>query len=104
MSYIPNLGPVEPGDLYSSQIPPFSPPPIASGNLFSLTIQAPILVVPNAFLIPLIVSYYIRNSVRYWVEQGGFSLARPRPYMGPGRVFSGNPHPAPVRGPPPLIP
>jgi len=40
MSNIPNLGPVEPRDFYSSQKPPSSPPAIASGNPFSLTIQA----------------------------------------------------------------
>jgi len=43
-------------------------------------------------------------SVRYGAGRGGFSLARPRPYMGPGRVLSGNPRPAPVRGPAALIP
>jgi len=43
-------------------------------------------------------------SVRYGAGQGGFSRARPRPYTGPGGYFSGNPRPAPVRGPPALIP
>jgi len=42
----------------------------------------------------------IHASVRYGAGRGGFSLARPRPYRGPGGYVSGNPHPAPVRGPP----
>ena len=42
-------------------------------------------------------------SVRYGAGRGGFSLARPRPYTGPGGYVSGNPRPAPVRGPPALI-
>ena len=44
------------------------------------------------------------TSVRYGAGRGGFSLARPRPYTGPGGYFWGNPRPAPVRGPPALIP
>jgi len=44
------------------------------------------------------------SSVRYGAGRGGFLLARPRPYTGPGGYFSGNPRPAPVRGPPALIP
>jgi len=44
------------------------------------------------------------SSVRYGAGRGGFSLARPRPYTGPGGYVSGNPHPVPVRGPPALIP
>jgi len=43
-------------------------------------------------------------SVRYGAGRGGFSLARPRYYMGPGGYFSGNPCPAPIQGPPGLIP
>jgi len=43
-------------------------------------------------------------SVRYGGGGGGFSLARPRPYTGPGGYVSGNPCPAPVRSPPTLIP
>jgi len=43
-------------------------------------------------------------SVRYGAGRGGFSLARPRPYTGPGGYVSGNARPAPVRGPPALIP
>jgi len=43
-------------------------------------------------------------SARYGTEQGGFSLARPRPYTGPGRYISGNSYPAPIRGLPVLIP
>jgi len=30
-----------------------------------------------------------RASVRYGAGRGGFSLARPRPYTGPGGVFLG---------------
>jgi len=44
------------------------------------------------------------DSVRYGAGRGGFSLARPRPYTGPGGYFSGNPRPAPIQGPPGLIP
>jgi len=44
------------------------------------------------------------GSVRYEAGRGSFSLARCRPYMGPGRLFSGNPRPTPVRGPAALIP
>jgi len=47
---------------------------------------------------------FLEFSVRYGAGRGGFSLARPRPYTGPGGYVSGNPHPAPVRGPPALIP
>jgi len=43
-------------------------------------------------------------SVRYGAGRGRFSLARPRPYTGPGGYVSGNPRPAPIRGPPALIP
>jgi len=43
-------------------------------------------------------------SVRYGAGRGGISLARPRPYTGPGGYFSGNPRPASVRGLPALIP
>jgi len=43
-------------------------------------------------------------SVRYGAGWGGFSLARSRPYTGPGGYVSGNPRPAPVRGPPAVIP
>jgi len=46
----------------------------------------------------------ILASVRYGAGRGGFSLTRPRPYTGPGGYFSGNPRPAPARGPPALIP
>jgi len=42
-------------------------------------------------------------SVRYVAGRGGFSLARPRPYTGPGGYFSGIPSPAPIQGPPGLI-
>jgi len=45
-----------------------------------------------------------RVSVHYLAELGGFSLARLRPYMGPGRVFPGNASTAPVPGPAALIP
>jgi len=44
------------------------------------------------------------TSVRYGAGRGGFSLTRPRPYTGPGGYVSGNPRPAPVGGPPALIP
>jgi len=44
------------------------------------------------------------SSVHYRAGRGGFSLARPRPYMGPGGYVSRNPRPTPVRGPPALIP
>ena len=47
---------------------------------------------------------FVTHSVRYGAGRGGFSLARPRPYTGPGGYVSGNPRPAPVRGPPALIP
>ena len=43
-------------------------------------------------------------SVHYGAGWGGLSLARPRPYLGPGGYVAGNPGPAPVRGPLPLIP
>jgi len=43
-------------------------------------------------------------SVRYGAEQGGFSLARLRPYTGPGGYVSGKPSPAPVLGLPGFIP
>jgi len=36
--------------------------------------------------------------------RGWFSRARPHPYSGPRGYFSGNPRPAPVRGPPAHIP
>jgi len=42
--------------------------------------------------------------VCYGAGRGGFSLARLRPYTGPGGYFSGNPRLAPVRGPPAFIP
>jgi len=44
-----------------------------------------------------------RNSGRYGAGRGGFSLARPRPYTGPGGYISGDPCSAAVRGPPALI-
>jgi len=44
------------------------------------------------------------TSVRYGAGRGRFSLARPRPYTGPGGYVSRNPRPAPVWGPPALIP
>jgi len=43
-------------------------------------------------------------SVPYGAARGEFSLVRPRPYTGPGGYVSGNPRPAPVRGPPAIIP
>ena len=46
----------------------------------------------------------VLSSVRYGAGRGGFSLARPHPYTGPGGYVSGNPRPAPVRGPPAIIP
>jgi len=46
---------------------------------------------------------YGPSRVRYWVGRSRFSLARTCPYKGPGGHFLGNPHPAPVRGPPVLI-
>ena len=44
------------------------------------------------------------GRVRYGAGWGGFSLARPRPYNGPGGYFGGDPRTAPVRGESPLIP
>ena len=49
-------------------------------------------------------SRLVPPSVRYRAGLGGFSLARPRPYTGPGGYVSGNHRPAPIRGPPALIP
>jgi len=43
-------------------------------------------------------------SVRYGAGRGGFSLARPRPYTGPGGYVSGDPRPAPIWGHPHSFP